>query len=206
MFWLCVCILTWSQCPCFSWDWRSHVGCPSLVVMILRLRVIHPSALIRWLIYLVPICYLSSSGFSHVEIYFWWVPLPPPLLRPQVSLSSDYLQFLLGQVNERPGLDTDLTPLTSASRPDSSMAVVAYNPLAQQIFDLSRDFVLTYLTSTIRVANRLTASTTQSTYRLHWNTIDVWQNFDALVIAYWNAVPQNDKQHFIYTQSVYSDH
>ena len=85
------------------------------------------------------------------------------------------------------------------------MASPAYNPLAQQVFDLSREFILSYATPTVLVSDRSTNSTTQSTYRLRWNTIHIWENFGTLVTTYWNAVPQTDKQQFVYTQNAYSD-
>ena len=85
------------------------------------------------------------------------------------------------------------------------MAAGGYNPWAQQVFNLSRDFILTYPTPIIQVADRVTASTTKSTYRLHWNSIGLWPDFSAQVIAYWNAVPPNDKQSNVYTQDAYTN-
>ena len=83
---------------------------------------------------------------------------------------------------------------------------VPYNPQQQLLFDLSRDFVLTHSTPPVAVANVLTNSTTQSVYRLHWNTITPWNGFGNTVIQYWNAVPQHDKQENVITQGAYADH
>jgi hypothetical protein len=79
-----------------------------------------------------------------------------------------------------------------------------YNPLAQPLFDLSRDFILTYPTPPITVSNVLTNSTTRSVYRLRWNTIMPWNDFGARVIQYLATVPQDDKQANVITQGEYS--
>jgi hypothetical protein len=80
-----------------------------------------------------------------------------------------------------------------------------YDPRALQTFDLSREFILTYPTPAIGVADELTRSTTRSTYRLRWNQLALWDNFGALVQHYWNnVVPQIDKQCNVYTQGEYS--
>jgi hypothetical protein len=80
-----------------------------------------------------------------------------------------------------------------------------YNPQVQPIFDLSRDFVLTYSTPAVTLSDVLTSSTTQSVYRLHWNTIALWNDFGPQVIQYWNAVPQFDKQSNVMTRTAYGD-
>lgn len=81
-----------------------------------------------------------------------------------------------------------------------------YDPWAQQTFDLSRQYILSSPMPSIRISNVLTNSTTRSTYRLHWNWLALWDDFEALVYQYWNNfVPQTDKQRNVYTQAVYSD-
>src|SRR5436190_21226813 len=79
-----------------------------------------------------------------------------------------------------------------------------FDPWAIQTFDLSRGFILTNPTPPIQVANMLTNSTTRSTFRLHWNWLVPWDNFNDLVYQYWNnIVPQIDKQSNVYTQAEY---
>ena len=85
------------------------------------------------------------------------------------------------------------------------MAAAQYDPWALPIFDLSREFILTYPTPPIQVANELANSTTRSTYRLHWNWIALWDDFGTLVHQYWNhVVPFADKQSNIFTQAEYT--
>jgi len=81
-----------------------------------------------------------------------------------------------------------------------------FNLQLQLLFDLSQDFVLTQSTPPVTVTNVLTNSTTQSVYRLHWNTITPWNGFGANVIQYWNAVSQHDKQANVITQGEYGGH
>src|SRR6266480_3551966 len=85
------------------------------------------------------------------------------------------------------------------------MAATQYDPWALPIFNLSREFILTYPTPPIQVANELANSTTRSTYRLHWNWIALWDNFGTLVHQYWNnIVPQVDKPTNVFTRGEYS--
>ena len=78
-----------------------------------------------------------------------------------------------------------------------------YDPYALQTFDLSREFILSYSTPPILVANQLTNSTTRSIYRLHWDWIALWDNFGNCVYHYWNNVPQIDKESNVFTQIAY---
>jgi len=80
-----------------------------------------------------------------------------------------------------------------------------FDPWGQAAFDLSRDYVLTHSTPPVMVSNLLTNSTTRSVYRLHWNTIAIWNDFGARVIQYWNAVLQVDKQTNVMTGTAYGD-
>lgn len=84
------------------------------------------------------------------------------------------------------------------------MAAPPYNALAQQAFDLTRDVVLSYPMPTIQVADIHSLSTTHSTYRLHWNTLEEWRDFGDLVIAYWNTVPQTDKTSMVFASGEFS--
>jgi hypothetical protein len=82
---------------------------------------------------------------------------------------------------------------------------VQYDPWAQQTFDLSRAFILTHPTPPICIANELANSTTRSTFRLHWDTLTLWDNFGGLVTHYWtNLVPAADKQAMVFTRGEYS--
>jgi hypothetical protein len=78
-----------------------------------------------------------------------------------------------------------------------------FDPWAQ-VFNLSREYILTNPTPPIRIADIVSQSTTMSTYRLHWNTIAIWGNFGDLVQQYWNnVVSQADKQEYVFTQDAY---
>jgi hypothetical protein len=80
-----------------------------------------------------------------------------------------------------------------------------FNPFVPPPFDLSRDYVLSAATPPIQIANAVTNSTTRSTYRLHWNRIQVWEDFGTRVHHYWNnVVLQVDKQHNVYHAIHYS--
>jgi hypothetical protein len=82
-------------------------------------------------------------------------------------------------------------------------APAAYNPF-QPVLDMTREFVLTYPTPTIQIADRHTVSTTLSAFRLHWNTLEEWRGFADLVTAYWNNnVTPNDKQSLVYNGGEY---
>ena len=72
-------------------------------------------------------------------------------------------------------------------------------------FDLSREHVLMYPIPPVQIGNRVTQSTTRSVYRLHWDTIDLWDDFGARVIQYWNTVPQADRQSNVMTRVSYGD-
>jgi hypothetical protein len=75
-------------------------------------------------------------------------------------------------------------------------------------FDLSREFILTYPTPTVRVGrvDDISMSTTMSTYRLHWNDIRVWEDFGNEVHQYWNhTMPQHDKPVNVMNQAIYSE-
>jgi hypothetical protein len=85
---------------------------------------------------------------------------------------------------------------------DTAMAA-QFDPCGPPPFDLSRDYVLTHSTPPIGISNLLTNSTTRSVYRLHWNTINVWDDFGPRVIQYWNNVPQHDKQGLVMPQAAY---
>jgi hypothetical protein len=80
-----------------------------------------------------------------------------------------------------------------------------FNPWGQSPFDLSRDDALTHSTPPITVSNLWTNSTTRSAYRLHWDTIAVWNDFGARVNQYWTVVPQVDKQSNVMTRTAYGD-
>jgi hypothetical protein len=69
-----------------------------------------------------------------------------------------------------------------------------FDPWGPPPLDLPRYYVLTHSTPPVLISNLLTNSTTRSVYRLHWNTIAIWDDFGARVIQYWNTVPQLDKQ------------
>jgi hypothetical protein len=78
-----------------------------------------------------------------------------------------------------------------------------FDPWAQ-VFNLSREYILSSPTPPIQIADIVSQSTTRSTYRLHWNTIALWGNFGDLVQHYWNnVVTQADKQQFVFTQDGY---
>ena len=103
---------------------------------------------------------------------------------------------------------TDCRSSTEIKPPHSSFLAMAaaFDPWAQQIFNISREFILSYPTPPIQIAHRVTRSTTRSVYRLQWNWIASWDNFGALVHHYWNnIVTQNDKQTNVYTQGAYTD-
>jgi hypothetical protein len=78
-----------------------------------------------------------------------------------------------------------------------------FDPWALPRFDLSCDYVLTHPTPPTMIADVLTNSTTRSTFRLRWNTIDPWDNFGSQVIQYWHNVPQLDKQGNMMTSGQY---
>lgn len=89
--------------------------------------------------------------------------------------------------------------------PVTTMAA-QYDPWAIQTFDLSRQYILSNPTPPIRIANVVTNSTTRSTYRLHWNWLALWDDFEALVYQYWNnVVPQADEQRKVYSRGSYSN-
>ena len=78
-----------------------------------------------------------------------------------------------------------------------------FDPWAQ-VFNLSREYILSSPTPPIHIADIVSQSTTRSAYRLHWNTIALWGNFGDLVQQYWNpVVTQADKQQFVFTQDGY---
>jgi hypothetical protein len=85
---------------------------------------------------------------------------------------------------------------------DTSMAA-GYNPWAAPPFDAYRNDILTRSTPPVTISDLRTSSTTQSVYRLRWNTIVPWNDFGARVIYYWNAVPQVDKQVNVMTEAEY---
>jgi hypothetical protein len=87
---------------------------------------------------------------------------------------------------------------------DMMGAPAGFNPWDPLIFDLTREFVLTYPTPTIQVTEWPTVSTTPPVFRLHWNTLEEWRDFGDRVIEYWNnTVTPNDKQSFVSTQGEY---
>ena len=60
-------------------------------------------------------------------------------------------------------------------------------------FDITRETLLTYPLPPIRVGPDPTMTSTRSRYRLRWNELAIWPNFDFQVVNYWNTVSQNDK-------------
>jgi hypothetical protein len=83
------------------------------------------------------------------------------------------------------------------------MAGPQFDPWAQ-VFNLSREYILSSPAPPIRVADIVSQSTTRSAYRLHWNTIALWGNFSNSVQQYWNnVVTQADRQQQVFTQDVY---
>jgi len=86
---------------------------------------------------------------------------------------------------------------------DTINMATQFDPWAQ-VFNLSREYILSSPTPPIQIADIVSQSTTRSTYRLHWNTIAFWGNFGDLVQHYWNnVVTQADKQQFVFTQDGY---
>jgi hypothetical protein len=78
-----------------------------------------------------------------------------------------------------------------------------FDPWAQ-VFDLSRDYILSHPTPPIQIADSVTASTTKSSYRLHWNGIASWNDFGDLVHEYWNnVVTPADKQRYVFDTGSY---
>jgi hypothetical protein len=72
------------------------------------------------------------------------------------------------------------------------------------VFDLSREYILSHPTPPIQIADSHSASTTRSTYRLHWNGIGLWGDFGDLVHQYWNdMVTQGDKQRNVFDTGAY---
>jgi hypothetical protein len=79
-----------------------------------------------------------------------------------------------------------------------------YDPWTS-VFDLSREYILSNPTPPIQIADSHSASTTRSTYRLHWNGIALWADFGDLVHQYWNnVVTPDDKQQYVFDTGSYS--
>jgi hypothetical protein len=78
-----------------------------------------------------------------------------------------------------------------------------FDPWAE-VFDLSREYILSHPTPPIQIADSHSASTTRSTHRLHWNGIALWADFGDLVHQYWNnVVTQDDKQTYVFDTGAY---
>jgi len=61
--------------------------------------------------------------------------------------------------------------------------------------DTRRDATLSVALPHLQAAEHTSASTTRGRYRLRWNHLHEWQDFDQLVLAYWNEqVVPDDKQ------------
>jgi len=79
-----------------------------------------------------------------------------------------------------------------------------FNAWVQPAFDLFHDDALMHPTLPTLIADVVLQSTTRSVYRLHWNTIAIWNDLSARVIQYWNSVPQLDKQTNVITIGEYT--
>lgn len=73
------------------------------------------------------------------------------------------------------------------------LAAPPYNEYAPIGFDMSRSELLSRPTPQFTPAVERARSTTKSKYRLRWNHLLPWNGFEAAVVNYWNALPQNDK-------------
>jgi hypothetical protein len=71
-----------------------------------------------------------------------------------------------------------------------------------QPFNISRADALNSPTPPIHVVEHHSHSVTTPTYRLRWNEIHLWRDFDDLVREYWaNLVPQIDKGELIFSDA-----
>jgi hypothetical protein len=82
---------------------------------------------------------------------------------------------------------------------------MAWTPGAPIGFNVSCENLLAYALPPFRAGDERVVSTTRSRYRLHWNQLVLWPNFDNAIVTYWNTVSQHDKTALVTTQQTLSD-
>jgi hypothetical protein len=60
-------------------------------------------------------------------------------------------------------------------------------------FDVNREGLLSHSLPPFQAGDQPTTSTTTCRYRLRWNQLDLWNNFEDQVLTYWNTVALDDR-------------
>jgi hypothetical protein len=81
------------------------------------------------------------------------------------------------------------------------MAFNPYLPFLANEFNLNRESVLGYSLPPFRAGDQPSTSTTTCRYRLRWNQLNLWNDFEHRVLAYWNTVSQADRTAFVAAQT-----
>ena len=68
-----------------------------------------------------------------------------------------------------------------------------WNPTAPLALNVTREGLLNGSLPPLRAGDQPSIPSTRSRYRLHWNELFLWQDFEQSVVNYWNAVPLGDK-------------
>jgi hypothetical protein len=82
---------------------------------------------------------------------------------------------------------------------------MALNPVLPILFTVSRESLLGCFLPPFQAGDQPTTSTTTCRYRLRWNELRLSNNFEDLVVAYWNTVSLEDRAAYVTSQIIVQD-